>query len=135
VEDAMSDERIKPDFDKDMIPLCSDHCPSFDGKRCEILGHRPAGICEPAVKALASRVEDLESDALATGDLLAAMLGVKRCEEGNICHANDLALRTTVLEGRLAGVRECAEQFHDTYYRDWIVEFLDGKIDASGRRK
>ncbi len=30
---------------------CSeDECPSFDGKRCMVLGHRPSEFCEPKLK-------------------------------------------------------------------------------------
>ena len=32
------------------IPSCAlDECPAYDGKRCELMGFRPDGICEPAV--------------------------------------------------------------------------------------
>lgn len=34
-------------------PLCSyDGCPEYDGKRCELEGHRPDSICGPAVRQL-----------------------------------------------------------------------------------
>lgn len=36
------------------VPFCAnDDCPSFDGKRCELIGFPPGGVCEPAVKAMA----------------------------------------------------------------------------------
>ncbi len=42
---------VKPDWGSDgAAPFCSERCPSFDGKRCEILGHRPGSLCEPAVR-------------------------------------------------------------------------------------
>ena len=30
---------------------CTDRCPSYDGKRCELLGHQPEGLCVPACRA------------------------------------------------------------------------------------
>lgn len=51
----MSDADIRPRVLKDGVPSCSlEDCPSYDGKRCRILGHRPDGICEPAVVKLAA---------------------------------------------------------------------------------
>lgn len=44
--------KIVPLFGTDNVPRCDERCPSFDGKRCEILGHRPDGICAPAVKEM-----------------------------------------------------------------------------------
>lgn len=42
---------IRPDWGSDgAVPWCSDRCPSFDGKRCEIIGQRPGRLCEPAVR-------------------------------------------------------------------------------------
>lgn len=42
---------VKPDWGSDgAAPFCSERCPSFDGKRCEVLGHRPGSLCEPAVR-------------------------------------------------------------------------------------
>ena len=38
-----------PDWSEDGVPLCSYDCPSHDGKRCELMGLRPGGICEPMV--------------------------------------------------------------------------------------
>lgn len=38
------------------VPYCAgDACPSFDGKRCRVIGHRPSEFCEPAVIELARR--------------------------------------------------------------------------------
>jgi len=38
---------IRPEWNEDGLPVCSERCPSFDGKRCEKLGFRPDRICEP----------------------------------------------------------------------------------------
>lgn len=41
------------------VPRCAmDDCPSYDGKRCKVLGCRPASICEPAVIAMADAIKD-----------------------------------------------------------------------------
>jgi hypothetical protein len=42
------DSFILPEWNRE-IPHCQERCPSHDGKRCELLGHRPDTICEPAV--------------------------------------------------------------------------------------
>jgi hypothetical protein len=36
----------------DGVPWCDERCPEHDGKRCELLGHRPESICIEAVKAM-----------------------------------------------------------------------------------
>lgn len=49
-------EDVRPMVDSQGVPRCSERCPSFDGKRCEILGHKPENICEPAVVDMAKRL-------------------------------------------------------------------------------
>ena len=50
-------ESIKPEVTKHGLPLCTESCPSHDGKRCRVLGQRPSRICEPAVEAMAELLE------------------------------------------------------------------------------
>lgn len=50
-------DKIKPDDYR-----CDVRCPSFDGKRCEILGHQPEGICEPYARLLGVQVASLTAD-------------------------------------------------------------------------
>jgi hypothetical protein len=50
-------------------------CPSYDGKRCLYLGHRPCGICESAAKSQGRRLAEVEAelneaDAAAGGHLM-----------------------------------------------------------------
>lgn len=41
------------------LPFCSEHeCPSFDGKRCTLIGSRPATICEPSVREMRQALMD-----------------------------------------------------------------------------
>ncbi len=57
----MSDysNRIRlPNWDGD-VPRCSERCPMFDGKRCDELGQRPDGICEPAVKEIVAAARSM----------------------------------------------------------------------------
>jgi hypothetical protein len=43
------------------VPRCSwEQCPSYDGKRCSVVGHQPEYICEPAVAKMASDLVRLE---------------------------------------------------------------------------
>ena len=44
-------DRIEPTWSKG-VPFCSEDCPRFDGKRCDAMGFRPDGICEPSVEAM-----------------------------------------------------------------------------------
>lgn len=46
------------------------------------------------------KLKEMEADQRATGDVLAGILGVERCADGNICHANDVALRLEAAEAR-----------------------------------
>lgn len=56
----MSDD-IKPlVFPSDGVPMCQDSCPSYDGKRCRVMGFRPDRICEPAVKQMAAELKVLK---------------------------------------------------------------------------
>lgn len=50
----MSNTNPEPRIDQDGVPWCDERCHNFDGKRCELLGQRPDGICEPAVIELAA---------------------------------------------------------------------------------
>jgi hypothetical protein len=43
------------------IPYCTEECSRFDGKRCDLMGFRPDGICEPAVKAMADEIKTLRA--------------------------------------------------------------------------
>lgn len=40
------------------VPGCSDRCPHYDGKRCELTGNRPYGVCAPAVEAMGAILDD-----------------------------------------------------------------------------
>jgi hypothetical protein len=42
----------------DGVPFCTDVCPQYDGKRCEILGARPCRVCEPSVARMSSKLTD-----------------------------------------------------------------------------
>lgn len=47
---------MQPTFDAEddlRVPRCSESCEQHDGKRCRLLGQRPATICEPAVEEMA----------------------------------------------------------------------------------
>jgi hypothetical protein len=35
------------------LPNHSEDCPRFDGKRCDAMGFRPHGVCEPVVIVMA----------------------------------------------------------------------------------
>lgn len=50
----------------DGLPLCSDRCPAFDGKRCELTGFRPDRVCEPFVRNLVAEVATLRAAVLAS---------------------------------------------------------------------
>ncbi len=47
----------KPKVDSYGVPWCTqENCPHHDGKRCELLGFRPGGVCEPAVRSMESEL-------------------------------------------------------------------------------
>lgn len=53
----MSDERIQPNYING-VPRCSEEkCPSYDGKRCQLLGQKPDSICAPEVKLRFGQLE------------------------------------------------------------------------------
>jgi hypothetical protein len=46
-------------WNEDGVPCCTrEQCPAYDGKRCELTGFRPDGLCEPVVSAMAGLLED-----------------------------------------------------------------------------
>jgi hypothetical protein len=55
--DARSD--AEPDWggSERRLPLCSETCRQYDGKRCRLTGNRPDAICEPSVYAMSDMVE------------------------------------------------------------------------------
>lgn len=48
----LADDRILPNWEKNVPHCAEDACPRFDGKRCDAMGFRPDGICEPAVQRM-----------------------------------------------------------------------------------
>lgn len=56
----MDGDRIEPDINSDGVGFCSEDCPRYDGKRCEILGVRaPVGnVCEPWAGSLVRRLRE-----------------------------------------------------------------------------
>lgn len=80
-------------------------------------GRATEDAMQQEIDRLKERIEELEGDQLATGDMLSALLGTTRCEDGNICHANDLALilhKTVPVHTELAGrAKALAQEFRD----------------------
>jgi predicted HAD superfamily Cof-like phosphohydrolase len=56
---------------------------------------------------LTQELAALAADQRATGDVLAGILGQDRCPDGNVCHANDAALRIEHLDGV---IERCAKR-------------------------
>ena len=46
---------VAPDWTEG-LPVCQTRCPSYDGKRCMVIGCRPISICEPTVRAMARAI-------------------------------------------------------------------------------
>lgn len=61
---------------------------------------------EVAVKA---KLAELLADQRATGDVLAGILGRERCEDGNVCLANDVALKVEGIEDQIRSVRSAVD--------------------------
>ena len=51
----------EPEWTSDGQPVCSQSCPSHDGKRCQLIGFRPSMLCEPAVVAMADEIRRLHA--------------------------------------------------------------------------
>jgi hypothetical protein len=52
---------VRPTVMDNGVPMCATYdCPSYDGKRCRVMGFRPSTICEPGVIELA-RLADLKA--------------------------------------------------------------------------
>ncbi len=57
----IDDKQIEPSMHEGIAYCSSEECPQYDGKRCELIGFRPHGICEPWVKALVAELQELKS--------------------------------------------------------------------------
>lgn len=52
-----------PDWSQSGLPRCAyDECPSYDGKRCRLLGSRPSHVCEPVADAMAALLTSAEGE-------------------------------------------------------------------------
>lgn len=50
--------KIQPSFDQE-IGYCTANCPSYDGKRCRLIGFENRGICEPWVRLLLDEKKEM----------------------------------------------------------------------------
>ena len=87
---------MKPHVGGDGVPRCSENeCPSYDGKRCELIGCRPSLICEPAVIDMADRLRTPP----VTGAAAMREAAAKVADDYDCLYA----------DGRGAAVAECQE--------------------------
>ena len=69
---GLIEERMAP-TPVEGVPLCDrDHCPLYDGKRCEAQGGRPESLCGPAVEAMGALLDDDDAPPPADPVLLAS---------------------------------------------------------------
>lgn len=64
LKDRLASENVQPRWETGRYagPMCTeDSCPSFDGRRCDKIGGRPHGSCEPAVTAMTKALAALQS--------------------------------------------------------------------------
>ncbi len=74
-------------FEGTVLALCTEF------KRVKVDAEKWRLAWEGLRSAADEQLTALRDDQRATGDVLAEILGVERCAEGNVCHANDVALR------------------------------------------
>lgn len=60
LQERINKSDLAPNWD-DNIPLCSNDCPSYDGKRCALTGFSPKQICEPAISEAMSILDSMLS--------------------------------------------------------------------------
>lgn len=46
------------------VPLHSDLCPAYDGKRCQLMGFKPGTICQPAIEQIIQERDRLAKELL-----------------------------------------------------------------------
>lgn len=91
----MDIEKIQPNMVEGLGFCSDDACPSYDGKRCNLTGFRPHGLCEPWAKGILAEVERLRGE----NERLRAT--VKRWEDeeasaGHKCSLVEQALRNVI---------------------------------------
>lgn len=59
---------MKPTRDKNGLPMHSDECPGYDGKRCGQMCFRPDRFCEPALIDMANALRDIAEGDCSYGD-------------------------------------------------------------------
>ena len=65
------------------LPRCDSSCPSHNGKRCEILGHRPDAFCEPALMAIRGAVDELLAQSIDDWDACRICGGLNGSRKGH----------------------------------------------------
>lgn len=58
LKEVVETSDISPEW-HDLVPRCTDRCPHHDGKRCELLGHRPSDLCEPAIALICDKANQV----------------------------------------------------------------------------
>jgi len=57
----LRNQDIEPTWNRerfDGYPCHTDACPSYDGKRCKVIGVLTERTCEPAVRAMFERIDE-----------------------------------------------------------------------------
>lgn len=56
-----AEDDISPEIDKHGVPWCNERCRAHDGKRCDLTGFKPRGVCEPEVAEMAALISRLRA--------------------------------------------------------------------------
>lgn len=81
----------------DGLPLCSETCAQYDGKRCGIVGGRvtPGHICEPAVSEMSAALAALRSDLQRKTQALEAAVKETREDAARGCEFYAMGVETS----------------------------------------
>lgn len=123
---------VKPSCAGDGVPFYVEGCPSYDDKRCRVLGLKPHGICEPAVAEMVSsrsvgggvrtagEAQGRRERALAALDLARQCFAALR-DYRYLLEASGRGTYSTMREARLlceAVEREIAEHLLPAYWHE-----------------
>lgn len=94
---------ITPKLDGNGVGFCDDACPQYDGKRCELTGFRPSGVCEPWAQRLVAESVRLKEQLVAemrwnNAGGIEALRAAERAQAGS--HRFLLEAQATLAEAR-----------------------------------
>lgn len=101
IKATLAAEDIRPIWQEPSnAPMCVGDCPSYDGKRCRVLGWRPGAVCVPAVDVMARRLAEPSGVPIDTARVLVEA-GIREALRGRPDNVADVSAMVDRVIGRM----------------------------------